>query len=73
VILTDLRMPEMDGPELYRQVRQRWPHLAASMIFISGDALSPAVQRFLAEVDRPLLEKPFAPAEVRRHCRAVRG
>jgi CheY-like chemotaxis protein len=69
-ILTDLRMPEMDGPELYRQVKQRWPELASRMIFISGDALSPSVQRFLAETDRPLLEKPFAPAEVRRYCRA---
>ena len=68
-ILTDLRMPEMDGPELYRQVKQRWPELASRMIFVSGDALSPSVQRFLAETDRPLLEKPFSPTEVRRYCR----
>lgn len=68
-ILTDLRMPEMDGPELYRQIEQRWPKLAARVVFISGDALSPSLQRFLAETDRPLIEKPFAPAEVRQRCR----
>src|SRR5262245_59886949 len=65
-ILTDLRMPEMDGPELYRQVEKRWPHRARLMIFITGDALSPTVQTFLAGTGQPYLEKPFVPAEVRK-------
>jgi len=64
-ILTDLRMPEMDGPELYRQIEQRWPHRARHVIFITGDALSPTVQTFLAGTGQPYLEKPFVPAEVR--------
>lgn len=64
-ILTDLRMPEMDGPELYRQIEQRWPQRARQVIFITGDALSPTVQTFLAGTGQPYLEKPFAPAEVR--------
>ena len=64
-ILTDLRMPEMDGPELYRQIEQRWPQRARQVIFITGDALSPTVQSFLAGTGQPYLEKPFAPAEVR--------
>jgi two-component system NtrC family sensor kinase len=65
-ILTDLRMPEMDGPELYRQVEKRWPHRARLMVFITGDALSPTVQTFLAGTGQPYLEKPFVPAEVRK-------
>lgn len=64
-ILTDLRMPEMDGPELYRQIEQRWPPRARQVIFITGDALSPTVQTFLEGTGQPYLEKPFAPAEVR--------
>jgi two-component system NtrC family sensor kinase len=65
-ILTDLRMPEMDGPELYRQIEKRWPHRTRLMIFITGDALSPTVQTFLAGTGQPYLEKPFVPAEVRK-------
>jgi len=64
-ILTDLRMPEMDGPELYRQIEQRWPQRARQVIFVTGDALSPTVQTFLSGTGQPYLEKPFAPAEVR--------
>ncbi len=65
-ILTDLRMPGMDGPELYRQIEQRWPQRARIVIFITGDALSPTVQTFLAGTGQPYLEKPFVPAEVRK-------
>lgn len=65
-ILTDLRMPEMDGPELYRQIEQRWPQRARRVVFITGDALSPTVQTFLAGTGQPYLEKPFVPAEVRK-------
>jgi PAS domain S-box-containing protein len=65
-ILTDLRMPEMDGPELYRQIEQRWPLRAKLVVFITGDALSPTVQTFLAGTGQPYLEKPFVPAEVRK-------
>jgi two-component system NtrC family sensor kinase len=65
-ILTDLRMPEMDGPELFRQIETRWPDRARQVIFITGDALSPTVQTFLAGTGQPYLEKPFAPEEVRK-------
>jgi two-component system NtrC family sensor kinase len=65
-ILTDLRMPEMDGPEFYRQIEQRWPQRARLVVFITGDALSPTVQTFLAGTGQPYLEKPFVPAEVRK-------
>lgn len=70
-ILTDLRMPDIDGPELYRQIEQRWPQWAKRVIFITGDALSSSVQGFLAATGRPHLEKPFVPAEVRDLVRKV--
>jgi CheY-like chemotaxis protein len=72
-ILTDLRMPEMDGPELYRQIQQRWPHRARRVIFITGDALSPTVQTFLTGTGQPYLEKPFVPAEVRGIVQEIAG
>jgi two-component system NtrC family sensor kinase len=68
-ILTDLRMPEMDGPELYRRIEQRWPQRARQVVFITGDALSPTVQTFLEGTGQPYLEKPFVPADVREIVR----
>jgi two-component system NtrC family sensor kinase len=71
-IVTDLRMPEMDGPELYRRIERRWPQRARRVIFITGDALSPTVQTFLAGTGQPFLEKPFVPADVREIVRGIR-
>jgi PAS domain S-box-containing protein len=65
-VVCDLRMPDIDGPRLYRWLRGRFPVLADRTVFITGDALGPAAGKFLAETQRPVLEKPFAPAEVVR-------
>jgi two-component system NtrC family sensor kinase len=70
-ILSDLRMPEMDGPELYRQIETRWPQRARQVVFITGDALSPMIQTFLAGTGQPYLEKPFVPEEVRAIVREI--
>ena len=37
VILVDLRMPRMGGIELYAQLEQQRPELAARVLFLSGD------------------------------------
>jgi two-component system response regulator GlrR len=36
-VLTDLRMPEMDGLELLRRIQQRSPHLPVAIISAHGD------------------------------------
>ena len=69
VVISDLIMPEIDGPALYRKLKRRRPELVERLIFITGDSLSPTVKRFLGQVRRPVIEKPFAPAEVRRAVR----
>ena len=66
VILSDLRMPGLDGPALYRRLDLERPALARRMIIVTGDTLNPAAQSFLAESGLPCLEKPFDPADVRR-------
>ncbi|HHW77615.1 MAG TPA: response regulator, partial [Xanthomonadaceae bacterium] len=63
-ILSDLKMPDLDGPGLYRRLRQTHPHLLERLVFISGDTLGLGASAFLARTGRPLLEKPFVPAEV---------
>jgi CheY-like chemotaxis protein/two-component sensor histidine kinase len=59
-IVSDLRMPDMDGAGLWRAVRERHPALARRMLFVTGDTLSPGAVQFLAESRCPSLDKPFA-------------
>ena len=63
-IVCDLRMPDMDGPALWRAVRQRHPALARRMVFVTGDTLAAGAAGFLAESGCACVEKPFAPAEL---------
>jgi PAS domain S-box-containing protein len=66
VVVTDVRMPDVDGPALFQQIRERWPHLASRVVFVTGDTLTPAVREFMTTSRRPVIEKPFAPDDVRR-------
>jgi two-component system NtrC family sensor kinase len=59
VIITDMKMPGMDGAGFYRQVRQRDPQQARRIIFITGDTVSPDTRAFLQRVSNPVLSKPF--------------
>jgi two-component system NtrC family sensor kinase len=66
VVLCDLRLPGLDGPALYDWMIEHRPHLCARTAFVTADTLSPSSQRFLARAGRPVLEKPFHPAELRQ-------
>ena len=59
VIITDMKMPGMDGATFYREVRLRDPFLARRIIFITGDTVSPDTRAFLQRVSNPVLSKPF--------------
>jgi CheY-like chemotaxis protein len=63
-IISDIRMPGMDGPEFYRQLRRERPALAARMLFATGDTASEEVAHFLADSGCPVIEKPFTLREL---------
>jgi len=65
-ILTDIRMPDLDGRALYREIERRWPGQARCVVFVTGDTLASALREFVSESGRPVIEKPFLPSEVRR-------
>nr|MDQ4086928.1 response regulator [Pseudomonadota bacterium] len=65
VILSDLRMPQLDGPALYQWLEREKPHLTQRIAFVTGDTLGDAAARFLKRCDRPVLEKPFSGKAVR--------
>jgi two-component system NtrC family sensor kinase len=63
-IVSDLRMPDVDGAGLWRAVSARHPALAQRMLFVTGDTLSPGAQQFLASTRCQALDKPFGKAEL---------
>ena len=66
VVVTDIRMPDIDGRALYQQIRERWPRLAQRVVFVTGDTLTPALREFVTHSGRAVIEKPFLPDDVRR-------
>ncbi|GAA0317187.1 hypothetical protein GCM10009087_29470 [Sphingomonas oligophenolica] len=64
LVISDLRMPDIDGPELHAWIMAERPDLADRVGFATGDTLGAAAERFLGEARRPVLEKPFTPEAV---------
>ena len=59
VVVCDLKMPEMDGQQLYEVLRSRWPDIARRVIFASGDTIHPDTRSFIDRTGRPCVDKPF--------------
>lgn len=59
VILLDIRMPDVSGKQVFEQWQRERDVLADSVVFITGDIVSPDLQSFLAATARPYLSKPF--------------
>lgn len=64
LIISDLRMPGLDGEGLFEQVRARWPQLERRLLFISGDIEADRFAARLREHDVRYLEKPFTAARL---------
>ena len=64
LVVTDLRMPGLEGPELYRALRERYPQ--QRVIFMSANTGIDEYASFLAETGEPALEKPFNLADMRQ-------
>ncbi|HKF84273.1 MAG TPA: ATP-binding protein [Candidatus Limnocylindrales bacterium] len=57
LVITDVRMPRLSGPELVREARRPWPGLR--VLFVSGHTGDDTPDGFLEPGDR-LLGKPFS-------------
>lgn len=64
LLLSDLKMPGLDGPGLLKEVAQRDPGLATRFIAMTGDALGGSAHAFVQDSGLPVLHKPFEPGEV---------
>ena len=59
LILSDFRMPVMNGQEFYLRVREMDPKLASRIIFLTGDVLNEETHGFLKSSGNMHLAKPF--------------
>ena len=64
LFLFDIRTPIINGMQVYKYIEDRRPEDTAKVMFMTGDCLNAATSRFLEKVKRPVLEKPFTPAEL---------
>jgi PAS domain S-box-containing protein len=65
VVLCDLKMPKVDGAQLFRWLKETKPSLASRFIVMTGDFLSPTTQKALQEWGVPVLHKPFRMDELK--------
>jgi PAS domain S-box-containing protein len=71
LIVSDLRMPDMDGPALIQALRRRSPELARRILLITGDALGAELNDVVREANLPVLEKPLDLADLRAQVRRL--
>ena len=62
LVLTDVVMPEMSGPELADQLRKKWPRLP--IVFTSGYTDHALLVRSALQRDTPFLQKPYTPGSL---------
>jgi CheY-like chemotaxis protein len=63
VILCDLMMPELDGPQIFDVLSERSPHLVERIVFCTGGAFSARARAFIDRIDNEVIEKPIRPAD----------
>jgi two-component system NtrC family sensor kinase len=65
LIISDFKMPQMGGKELYRWIKENRPQLANRIIFVTGDTVSADTRSFLEDNNNRYLAKPFKIEEVK--------
>jgi signal transduction histidine kinase/ActR/RegA family two-component response regulator len=70
-IVSDLHMPDVDGGAIWRELKAHHPAMARRLLFVTGDALSPAARRFVADSGCASLDKPFTRADLLARVHAL--
>ena len=60
LLLTGIRMPRIDGFELYKHVKKIAPSLAKKTIVVSGSVKATDTKEFLSRNKLPYMSKPFS-------------
>jgi CheY-like chemotaxis protein len=64
LIIADLRLPDLDGPQLLAALGQRFGEDLPSLVFITSATFDPHYGGFLADLRAPVMVKPLKPGRV---------
>jgi len=64
LVISDIKMPQMDGKKFYSEIKANNPALLEKLIFITGDTLSDDTRKFLKNTKGRFLKKPFSFDEI---------
>jgi CheY-like chemotaxis protein/anti-sigma regulatory factor (Ser/Thr protein kinase) len=70
-VVCDIRMPDIDAPELSRIIKEHDRDLWDRLVFITGDIVNRDNATFIQETGVPCIEKPFAAEQVQALLRGV--
>jgi signal transduction histidine kinase/CheY-like chemotaxis protein len=68
LVVSDIRMPEMNGLEFYFHLRELRPELAERLVFVTGHAGDKAMEEEIARWSVPVVPKPFTPRRLAEIC-----
>jgi two-component system, sensor histidine kinase and response regulator len=66
VVVSDLRLPGLTGPELGRVLVEQHPAVMPALVFVSRPAFAPDFARFLMDSAAQILGWPAKPADISR-------
>ena len=65
-IVCDLKMPGLNGRQVYERLRVENPAASRRMVFVTGDIIGDPLRNFLETEKRPCLNKPFTLGDLRQ-------
>jgi CheY-like chemotaxis protein len=73
IVISDLKMPRMDGIQLFAALREQHPEMVRRIMFVTGDVIGTDAEGFLADSGCRWLGKPFRLSELLRIAKEVRN
>jgi CheY-like chemotaxis protein len=71
LIVSDIKMPELDGPNLYSEAARRWPTGPPPFLFVSRLGPTSEYDGFLKVIGAPVLAQPLKAGQLRRAVRRI--
>jgi len=65
LVITDYKMPQMSGGDLFNWVKENRPSLADKIVFMTGDTVNPETHSFFKDNRIRYLTKPFKIEEIK--------
>ena len=69
LIISDIKLPDLSGVELYEEIGKVAPSLQKRVMFITGDVISADIRSFLERTKSPYVTKPFDIARMKKEVR----